>query len=110
MRKLIFALFCIPVLASCDQRDKYDVNKYYDLNDQDKIATSIVTYIYTAPPYTKMEDRFKPQHRPYYSSISGKFRIVKYFITEDGRHYFYLVRPAYGLDKRGVGGHFRLNG
>ena len=56
-----------------------------------------------------MEDRFKPEHRSFYLSITPKFSINKYFISDTDVHYFYVVRPGPSeKEKRGVGGHFRM--
>ncbi|MBS1977046.1 MAG: hypothetical protein JST46_06725 [Bacteroidetes bacterium] len=102
-------LLGVLLVISCSQKEKYDVSRYYNPKEQDKILTNIVTYIFSAPPYTKMADRFQPQHKTYYSSINFKFQIEKYFISDEGIHYFYVIRPAPGTDKRGVGGHFRMD-
>ncbi len=97
------------ILLGCSSGDPYDVNRYYDVKEQYAVLTSIVTYLFDAPPYTKMEDRFKPEHRNYYSGISGRFVLWKYFIAKDGTHYFYVIRPSPKSDeKRGVGGHFKM--
>ncbi len=107
MKNLILGLTFL--LLNCSSKDKYDVSRYHDAKEQDEMLTSIITYIFDAPPLTSMEDRFKPEHRNYYSNLASRFSIEKYFITEDGTHYFYVIRPAPSrLEKRGVGGHFRV--
>lgn len=107
MKKIITISFLV-FLASCSSKDKYDVARYYNVKEQDELLTSIVTYIYTAPTYVTMKDRFLPKHRNYYSFLASKFSIEKYFIADDGTHYFYLIRPAPQNEKRGVGGHFKM--
>lgn len=103
-------MICIFLaLVSCTSKDVYDVNNFYDLKEQDEILTGIVTYIFEAPPYTLMPDRFKPEHRNFYSLASAKFKILKFFIGPDGTHYFYVLRPSSSGNKRGAGGHFRLD-
>ena len=95
---------------SCSTRDKYDVARYHNPAEQDSVLTSIIAYIYAAPPYTLMKDRFEHRHRPYYSSLTPKFSFHKYFIAEDGTHYFYLIRPASKIGElRAVGGHFKMD-
>ena len=107
--KKVLSVAVFIFLFSCSSKDKYDIARYYDLPEQQQILASIISYIFSAPPYVKMEDRFKPEHRMYYSSVTSKFSIKKYFIAEDGTHYFYVIRPGPKLDeKRGVGGHYRL--
>ncbi len=83
--------------------------RYYDAKEQDQLLTSIITYIFDAPPLTMMKDRFKPEHHNYYSFLTSRFSIEKYFVADDGTHYFYVVRPAPSpKEKRGVGGHFKM--
>lgn len=107
MKKFIY-IGLIFFLADCSSNDKYDVARYYDAREQDELLTSIVTFVYTAPAYTSMKDRFLPEHRNYYSFLASKFSIEKYFIADDGTHYFYLIRPGPQNGKRGVGGHFKM--
>lgn len=108
--KRFLVVLAVVTLASCHSGNPYDIGYYFTAPDQDKILTGIVTYVFDAPPYTKMSDRFKPEHRGYYSSINNRFHIERYFVAEDGTHYFYLLRPAPKQgENRGVGGHFRLD-
>jgi hypothetical protein len=97
------------LFISCTSKDKYDPSVYYNLQEQDAILTSITNFIFDAPPYTAMKDRFKPAHRAFYSTKTRFFSIEKLFKTNDGRVYFYVTRPApHPKDNRGVGGYFRL--
>lgn len=100
----------LVLVMGCASKDKYDINKYYNLREQDAILTSIISHIYTAPLYTKMEDRFEPKHRAYYSSLTSKFKIVNYYVDKDSIHYFYVIRPSsIASEKRAVGGHYKMN-
>ncbi len=104
-----FLLVTLALLASCTVKDKYDPSTYYSLKDQDQILTSIITYIFMAPPYAEMKDRFKDKHRAFYSSQTRKFKILKYYVAPDSTHYFYLSRPSsIASEIRGVAGHFKL--
>ena len=93
MKKRTF-IFLSVMLIGCSSKDKYDVARYYDAPEQNKLLTSIVTFLFDAPPLTLMKDRFRPEHTNYYSFQNSKFSINKYFIAEDGTHYFYVIRPA----------------
>ena len=109
MRKRTF-IFLSIILIGCSSSDKYDVSRYYDVSEQDQLLTSIVTFLFDAPPLTLMKDRFKPEQRNYYSFQNSKFSINKYFIADDGTHYFYVIRQAPNpKEKRGVGGHFKMS-
>ena len=96
--------------SGCSTKDKYDVATYYHKQyERDAVLTSIVSYIFMAPPYTKMQDRFDDKHRGFYSQAAAQFSIVKYYIDEDGTHYFYVTRPGpKQSEKRGVGGYFKM--
>ncbi len=108
MNRLV-TVFCFASLIGCSSKDKYDVSRYYDAPEQDKVLASIIVFVFDAPPLTLMKDRFRPEHINYYSSLTSRFSIEKYFIADDGTHYFYLVRPAPNpKEKRGVGGHFKM--
>lgn len=110
MMKRIAIVILILLIARCSGKDKYDVARYHGVMEQDSVLASIITYIYSAPVYSSMKDRFKPEHRNFYSSLTPEFSIFKYTVTEDGTHYFYVIRPAAkNGDKRGVGGYFKMN-
>ena len=86
MKNTIIIFILTGLLGGCATKDKYDINRYYNLKEQDEVLTSIITYIYSAPLYTKMEDRFQPQHRTYYSSLTSKFKMINYFVTTRNTH------------------------
>lgn len=108
MSKIWIIALCVA-LVSCQTKDKYDPAVYYDVNEQKEILTSIVTYIFDAPPYTSMKDRFKDEHRTYYKETSARFSLKKYFIRGE-EHYFFVLRPgAKQTEMRGVGGHYKMS-
>ena len=95
-------------LAACNTSDRYDMGTYYNAHEKDALLASIISYIYTAPDYTEMKDRFKPEHRNFYGELTSKFVIKKFYVANDGTHYFFLLRPAPRADEnRGVGGYFK---
>ncbi len=110
MNKSILVYISFFLISGCSSKNKYDVARYYDVQEQDRVLTGIITFLFSAPTYISMKDRFKPEHRNYYSSLTGRVSIEKYFIADDGTHYFYILRPASNTnEKRGVGGRFRMN-
>jgi hypothetical protein len=109
MKSILFVLLSVFALG-CSTKSKYDVARYHDLAEQASVLTSIITFIFTAPPYTSMEDRFKAEHRKFYTALTPKFSIQQYFVADDGRHFFYVIRPSPKVDeKRGVGGYFKMD-
>jgi hypothetical protein len=107
MKYLFSVVFLL--LLSCSPKDPYQVAAYLNPQEQDEVLTSIVTYILDAPPYTAMKDRFAREHRFFYSKLTPRFSIEKYFKASDGTHYFYVIRPTPNAnEKRAVGGHFSL--
>ena len=104
--------FVLPVLflLGCSVKDTYDVSRYLKPGEQDSVLTSIIAHVSTAPVYTSMQDRFKPEHRTYYAALLPKFMIDRYFVAGDGTHFFYVIRPGSKIgDQRGVGGYFKLS-
>ncbi|MEO7990804.1 MAG: hypothetical protein ABI663_14745 [Chryseolinea sp.] len=109
MKYLSILIFSI-VIVSCNTKNKYDVARYYDSAQQDAILANIITYIYIAPPYTLMKDRFKPEHKKFYLELTPKFSFDKFYTAEDDTIYFYVIRPGTKIgDNRGVGGYFKMN-
>ena len=107
--KKINILILLFIFISCNTRDKYDVNRYFNLADQDEILISIIAHIFTPPTYVSKQDRLKPEHRPHYAELAPKFKIIKYYISDEGTHYFYLIRPSsIASERRGAAGHFKL--
>ena len=110
--KHFLSLVISVLIIGCSANDRYDVAHYYSKHEQDSIRASIITYIFIAPPYALMKDRFKPAHRKFYtdSNLLSKFSIDKYFVDKDSTNYFYVLRPAPKLgEKRGVGGYFKMD-
>ena len=102
----------IFLLIGCSTKDSYNVSHYYNKPEQDSVLTSIVNYIFTAPPYTKMKDRFEITHRHFYAdpNLLSQFYINRYYIADDSTNYFYIIRPSPKVsEKRGVGGYFKIN-
>lgn len=108
--KSILILILFSLAIGCSSRDKYDVARYHSKAEQDSVLTSIIAYIYSAPVYTLMKDRLRPEHRTYYSNLIPNFSFYKYYIAGDGTHYFYVIRPGSKIgDHRGVGGYFKMD-
>ncbi len=108
--KKIFIFCSIGILLiSCSKKDKYAINTYYNSEQQNDRLAEVITYIYSAPTFTKMEDRFEDKHKSYYRSLTSKFEVVKYFISTDSIHYYYVIRPSsIASERRAVGGHFKI--
>lgn len=69
--------------------------------------SKIVTYLFIAPPYTAMKDRFEPKHKEFYDFHSQKFTLDKLYVDSHKHHYYLVIRPGSGIDeKRAVGGYF----
>jgi hypothetical protein len=98
-------------IASCSMKNKYDVANYYDASQRDSVQASIIAYIFIAPPYTLMKDRFKPEHRSFYTDLKTlrRFSIDKFYKNEKDINYFLILRPGNRVEeRRAVGGYFKL--
>ena len=106
MKSYLFAP--LVLMIACSTKPSNNPATYYNLHQQDSLKTRIVTYLLDAPPYTKMMDRFEMRHWDFYSTKASRFELSKLFIDKkDGKHFFYVVRPApYPNQNRGVGGYF----
>ena len=111
--KYFLLLLAICGLFGCSLNDKkYDTASYYYGAQQDSVLASIITYIFIAPPYTEMKDRFKPEHRGFYADpvTLSKFSIDQFYVDEAGTNYFLVLRPGVKIgEKRAVGGHFKTD-
>jgi hypothetical protein len=109
--RILATYVSIFFLAACSGRNEYSVEKYFSPAEQDTLLADITTYMYVMPRHATPESRFDPKFRRYYVESSRKFRFQKYFIGDDGTHYFYIIRPARSAESniRGVGGKLRLD-
>jgi len=111
MLRICFLVFVLGLIFSCDKKDKHSVDRYFSPAERDTLLVDMITYIYIRPPYSSSETRFNKEFRKYYVQNLNKFRFEKYYQTDDGTHYFYLIRPARSVKSniRGVGGVFKLD-
>jgi len=114
MKKYIITLTAIAsfALSACSTKDKYDVARYYSTKqEQDSLLTSIVTYIFEKPTEASWKSRFENDYRPFYlKAAASQFSIYKYYIADDGTHYYYVIRPGYKpTEKRGAAGYFKMD-
>ena len=109
MKNIIFGLLIIISLFSCNTK-KQKVNDYFIDNQADSLLTNIITYIYIPAPKATNETKFEPQFREFYIKNISKFNLQNYYQSENGWHYFLIIRPVAGgsLFKRGVLGKFKL--
>ena len=107
--KKYFQFLFVALVWSCTPSDKYDVREYSDVIEKNSILPQIISYVFTAPPYVSLKDRFKPEHLSFYKAMQDRYSLYRYFISEDQTHYFYLIRPANANENRVVAGHFRLD-
>jgi hypothetical protein len=112
--KSLYISFAILILSfGCQQKSgsKKDFSYYFSKSEQKEILAKIVSYIYIAPPQTDKSERFLPIHRQFYLNETEKFQVTRFFQNEEGKYFFYLVRPARNVNgyKRGVAGSFTLS-
>jgi hypothetical protein len=106
-----FAFLLILALLSCSGKDKYDPARYVKAKERNELLTSIIAYLYVPPQYVSKQDRFKPEHRNFYSALIPKFPLEKLFVADDGTYYYLVIRPANSQgtnEVRGAGGHFKI--
>lgn len=107
MNKLKFALILLLASCSTSSTDKYDPSRYYDDKERANLLSGIVTYVFSAPPYTAMKDRFKPEHKSFYDTVSTRmFSLDRLYVNDAGRHYYLIVRPGSHIEERRTAGGF----
>jgi len=112
MKKYLSILIAFVFIA-CSTNDKYSPDNYYTKDQQASILATIVTYIFIAPPYTAMKDRFLPAHRKFYTdpTLLATFHLKQYYVSSVGVNYFLVLRPGPKVGEiRAVGGHFKIHG
>jgi len=110
MKKNIWALLFSPLFIFISCSEKNSMGDYYSTAERDSLLTDMITYIYAMPQGAAWQTRFEPRFRNYYVNHLKDFRAEKYFISDSGLHYYYLIRPAHTAEgnMRGVGGSFKL--
>lgn len=110
LMKYLYLFLLFLFFVGCGSKGKYDPGKSFNASEQDSVLASIATYIFDAPPYTSMKDRFKPEHRKYYVEQAPKFSLDQYYVAKNGLNYYYVLRPGpHTGETRGVGGYFKMD-
>ena len=110
MRQFIALAGIIFLLITCKPGNKYDISSYHGQETIDTLLVNLVTLVGVKPKATDWETRLVPEHRRYYINHAKQFSFDRYFISPEGVHYFFMVRPARHAEgnQRGVGGKFKL--
>ncbi len=106
MYKIILLIVTLFLISCKSEPNK--ISKYYSDSERDSLLTNIITYVYGKAPGATDSTKWEPQFRTYYRNSLPSFHIEKYAI-ENNWHYYFLIRPVGGSDKRrGVIGKFKL--
>jgi hypothetical protein len=91
--------------------NKYDIVRYIDKNLQDTLLANIVTYMGVKPRNADFETRHEEQYRKFYVEQSKGYSFYKYYVDQDDRHFFYVIRPArHALgSRRAIGGWMKID-
>jgi hypothetical protein len=100
----------VACFLSC--KEKYDVTRFHSASKRDSLLADIITYVYVHPQGASWQTRFDKKYRRHYVAQLKKFSFEKYFINEEGAHFYYVIRPARSAQgtTRGVGGTFKMDG
>jgi hypothetical protein len=110
MRKIFALTGILFLLIGCRTENKYTISSYHDQDTIDTLLVNLVTFVGVKPKAANWETRLLPEHRSYYINQAKQFSFDRYFVSPEGLHYFFMVRPARHPkgNQRGVGGKFRL--
>ncbi len=111
MKKLIVLTGLLLLIISCCSEGKYSITRYHSQETIDTLLVNMVTLIGVKPITADWQTRHLPEHRSYYVNHAKQFSFDRYYISPNGVHYFFMVRPARHArgNQRGVGGKFRMN-
>jgi hypothetical protein len=108
MKNIIIGLFIITSIFSCQSKNAKS-NIYLSDIQRDSLLTNIVTYLYMLAPNATPDTKFQPQFRGFYAKNISKFTLENLQKSQDGWHYFFVIRPVGGSNvRRGVLGKFKL--
>ncbi len=103
---IIVTLLCSSCFVACQSKE--EANGYLSKTSQDSLLADIITYTSEYARGANNLNRFEPQFRAEYVNRLPNYRLIKYNITPDSVHYFFISRPAGTIFRRGIGGKFRL--
>lgn len=114
-RKIWPALLAIAVIATAItyfwSNDPYHIDQHIPGHQQDTLMTEIVTYMGVKPKHANWQTRHEAQYRKFYAAQAQQFSFYRYYIDQEGYHYFYIIRPArHALgNRRAVGGRYKMD-
>ena len=111
MKHLLFIVLLAAAITGCKNKSNYDVDAHHTAAERDSLLADIITYVYIRPQGAESLTRFDQKFRSYYVNNLKRFQFDKYFVGEDGTHYYFIIRPARSANGniRGVGGTFKLD-
>lgn len=91
--------------------DPYDIKRYFSKEEQDTLITNIVTYMGVKPQNADWKIRHEAHYRQFYVQQAQSFSFYKYFVAEDGFHYFYIIRQVRNPlgNHRAIGGRYKVD-
>jgi len=98
------------LLSSCTN-DSYDPNKFLTPEAQQKLIRETVYYSMKVAPNANHETKFNEEFDWYYDRAAKEVEITKYYIDENGNHYFLMSRVARSITpmREGIGGKIRYD-
>ena len=102
-------ILLIGLLAFSCKTDKNKPEDYYAQEETDSLVTNLITYVFAKAPGATDSTKWEPKFRSFYTNNLPSFHLENYTIAPNGWHYYFLIRPVGGSDKRrGVVGKFKL--
>ena len=91
------------------QNDPYDPAKFLTPEEQQKLIRETVYYSMKLPPNANHETKFSKDFDWYYERAAKEVEIVKYYIDDNGSHYFLMSRIARSITpmQEGIAGKLR---
>jgi len=108
---IIFLSITTFIIQPFSGYSRYAIDRHIDQQLQDTLLVNIVTYMGHRPPFTDHLTRLDAEHRSFYIAQAQDYEFYKYYVDNDNRHFFYIIRPArHALgNTRAVGGWMYIN-
>lgn len=105
---LSIAIFIFQVFSGAP---RFSIDRYIHTALQDTLLVNVVTYMGQKPPFADNVTRHDPIHRHFYIKQAEYYSFYKYFVDNENRHFFYIIRPAHHAlgNTRAVGGWMKIN-
>jgi hypothetical protein len=112
-RTLYFIISSLVVLVSCNQKDRFQPDRYFSTEEQATLINQCVRYAAKLPPASTHLTKFSSDFDAYYSKAQKLYDLRKCYPIENssGSYYFLMTREARSIwpAREAIGGTFTID-